>query len=92
MDDRKHFCAADDAVDFQVGRVKVDSLINCIFVIGSFEESLIVGLIESVDLVLHVLPEGHHFFLDQPFSVEVASASVFDEVLVLVRIAPISSP
>ena len=92
MDDGEHFCAADDPVNLKVRGIEVDPVVNGLLIVVEVEQLLIVGLVEAVDFVLHVFPEGIDLFLGEPLGVQVAAAPVFDEVFRLLRIPSISSP
>lgn len=60
MDNGEHLSTADDSVDFEVSRVKVDPLVDGFLIVGNVQQALIVSLVEAVDLVLHVLSESQH--------------------------------
>lgn len=92
MDNRKHLSAADYPIDLEIGRVEVDALFDSFLIVADIDQSLIMSLVKPIDLVLHVFAQGIDLFFGQPFGVEIAPSSVFDEILVLIRIFPISSP
>lgn len=92
MYDREHLSTTDDSINLKIGRIKVDAFFNSFLVIVDINKPLIMGLIEPIDLILHVFAQSIDLFLGQPFRVKIASSSVFDEILVLIRIFPNSSP
>jgi hypothetical protein len=92
VDDGKHFCATDDPINLEVAGVEVDFFLDGLFVVVGVCEALVVGLVEAVDLVLHVFSQPVDFFLGQPLGMEVAPSLVFDEVFLLLGILSISSP
>ena len=92
MNDGEHFCATDDPINLEIAGVKVDFLLDGLLVEVGVCESLVVGLVEAVDLVLHVFSQPVDLILGQPLGMQVTSSLVFDEIFLLLGILSISSP
>jgi len=54
MDDWKHLSGINNPIYLQVGRIKVLSFLDGLFVVVAFSEALVVGFIEAVDFVFHI--------------------------------------
>lgn len=92
MNDWKHLGGVDDAIDFEIGGIEVLAFLDGLLIVVALGEPLIMGLIEAVDLVLHIFPQAIDFRFCEPGSVKVAPSFVFDEVFLLIGILPFSSP
>ena len=88
MDDGEHLSGADDAVDIAVGRVEELSLLNGLLVIATLKQSGLMGLVEAVQLVPHVLSHAERVLLSDPLNVQIAPSIELDQVLGVFLLPP----
>lgn len=69
MYDWEHLSGIDDAIDFQIRRIVIFALFNGLLIVITVYESLVMGLIEPIEFVPHILAESVDLFLGEPLRV-----------------------